>query len=280
MAVIFPRWSNKVPLILLTALTFGGVFSVFAVWYWFSPKFTDVGYAPKQPIPFSHKLHAGDLGLDCRYCHYSVEKSSFAAVPPTNVCMGCHQYILPDSPKLALLKAKHESKQALKWVRVHMLPDYAFFDHSVHIAAGVGCATCHGRIDKMEVVRQAQPLSMSWCLDCHRNPNPNLRPRSQVTNMKWDDSPAKKLFAKHLSTCLKDPKNCSSTKLCSKGQKNCYVGEIKQFIARRHDIKKRRKDIVDGKTVKRHSFMGSKEPQSNPKQLAVNPPEHCSGCHR
>jgi hypothetical protein len=156
-----------------------------AVWYWFSPYYTDVGYAPEQPVPFSHKLHAGDLGLDCRYCHNTVEQSAYAAIPPSATCMNCHATVLPTSPKLAPIRESFATGNPVEWKRVHMLPDYAFFNHSVHIAAGVGCAECHGRIDQMKVVEQAQPLSMQWCLDCHRDPQPRLRPRDQVTNMGW-----------------------------------------------------------------------------------------------
>ncbi len=267
MAVIFPRWTNKVPLILLVFVTLGGVGTFFGVDYYFSPKFTDVGYAPKQPIPFSHKLHAGTLKLDCRYCHYSVEKASYAAIPPTQLCMGCHAMVRNNSRKIAVLKAAHEAKKPVKWVRVHMLPDYAFFDHSVHIGAGVGCASCHGRIDKMDIVHQAKALSMRWCLKCHRNPNPHLRPKEQVTNMSWAGSPEQKKFQADLKACLANAKAC----------KNTY---IKGFMARRKDIQRRRKAIVAGNTVRRHDFMGWKWPQEDALQLLVNPPEHCSGCHR
>jgi len=186
-AQFFPRWTNRIPTIAPFAGAVGAGAVVLAVWYWFSPKYTDVGYEPEQPVAFSHKLHAGDLGLDCRYCHNTVEKGAHAAVPPTQTCMNCHTLVLPESEKLSPVRASLESGKPIPWVRVHMLPDYAYFDHSVHVAAGVGCATCHGRIDQMEVVHQAEPLSMSWCLDCHRDPAPNLRPRTEVTNMKWDE---------------------------------------------------------------------------------------------
>lgn len=186
MAVIFPRWTNHIPLLIGVAgpVVLGTV--VFAFWYWGSPMFTDVGYAPQQPVPFSHKLHAGDLGLDCRFCHNTVERSAGAAVPPTATCMNCHTKVLTDSPRLALVRESAASGEAIPWVRVHMLPDYAFFDHSVHIAAGVGCASCHGRIDQMKVVTQSKPLSMSWCLDCHRDPGKHIRPPDvEPTQMDW-----------------------------------------------------------------------------------------------
>jgi len=183
---IFPRWTNKIPLAIgvLGPLALAGL--VGGVWYYFSPKFTDVGYRPEQPVPFSHKLHAGDMGMDCRYCHNTVERAAVAAVPPAQTCMNCHSLVKKDSPRLKLVRDSYNTGETIPWVRVHQLPDYAFFDHRPHLAAGVGCASCHGRIDKMTVVEMDQPLSMGWCLDCHRNPEPHLRPRDQVTNMAWD----------------------------------------------------------------------------------------------
>jgi hypothetical protein len=161
------------------------------VWYFFSPQYTDVGYMPKQPIPFSHKLHAGDLGVDCRYCHTTVETSKFATIPSTEMCMNCHTIVKNDSPKLAPLRDSMASGKPVQWVNVHMLPDYAHFDHSAHVSTGVSCVSCHGRIDQMPEVKQVEPLSMSWCLDCHRNPEPHLRPPHEVTNLAWDKQKAK-----------------------------------------------------------------------------------------
>ncbi len=185
MAQFFPKWTNRLPLVIGLTLAVGAVSVVAGVWYFFSPKYTDAGYRPIQPVPYSHKLHAGDLGIDCRYCHTGVEKSAVASVPPTQTCMNCHTLILPESEKLAPVRESFISGQPIKWVRVHKTPDYAYFDHSSHIRAGVGCITCHGNITQMEVVRQVEPLSMSWCLDCHRNPEPYLRPVNEVTNMNW-----------------------------------------------------------------------------------------------
>ena len=185
MAQIFPRWTNRLPPLVAAGAAGGLAVAVFAVWYWFSPEYTDVGYRPAQPVAFSHRDHAGKNGMDCRYCHNTVERGRYAAVPTLEACMTCHKTMQLDSKKLVLVRAGYETGRSIKWVRVHMLPDYAFFHHGVHLAAGVGCATCHGRIDRMEVVRQVKPLSMSWCLKCHRDPAPDLRPVSEITNMEW-----------------------------------------------------------------------------------------------
>jgi hypothetical protein len=158
---------------------------VFAIWYYASPKNTQVGYTPTQPIPYSHRLHVGQLGIDCRYCHANIERAAKAMIPPTQTCMGCHSIIRKDSGRLAALRASWETGQPVEWIQLHKLPDHAYFDHSVHLAAGVGCVTCHGRIDQMEVVHIDQPISMGWCLECHRDPTPNLRPKDQLTNMTW-----------------------------------------------------------------------------------------------
>lgn len=191
MAQIFPRWTNKIPLMVGVAAPVALCGIVFVIWYYFSPKFTDVGYMPTQPVPYSHKLHVSQLGLDCRYCHSSVEDNAFAAIPPNNTCMNCHANLdLGERQRrVQPLIDSYEGKSTLEWVKVHMLPDYAYFSHSPHLNAGVGCSTCHGRVDQMEIVSQAQPLSMSWCLDCHRDPKPYLRPTDQITNMAWFDSP-------------------------------------------------------------------------------------------
>jgi hypothetical protein len=183
---IFPRSLNLLPLVAAVALAVGGGVVTFVVAYYFSYWNVQVGYAPVQPVPFSHRLHAGQLGMDCRYCHANVERSSEAMVPPTQTCMGCHAVIRPDSAALRPVRESWRTGEPIEWVRVHNLPDHVYFDHSIHLSAGVGCATCHGRIDQMEVVTLQSPLSMSWCLDCHRNPEPNLRPVSEITNMEWE----------------------------------------------------------------------------------------------
>lgn len=182
--ILPPRW-NKLPLVAAVAGGVGSLLVVAGVWYFFSPWYTDVGYRPIQPVSYSHKLHVGDLGLDCRYCHASVEVSPVANIPPTQTCMNCHKLVKRDSELLAPIRDSFASGQPMHWIRVHKLPDYVYFPHNIHVAAGVGCVECHGRIDQMERVTQSMPLSMSWCLDCHRNPGPRRRPVSEVTNLKW-----------------------------------------------------------------------------------------------
>ena len=195
---LFPRWANQTPPVILF-LTVGALATVgLALWYFATNKFLEVGYQPVQPVEYSHKLHAGDLGMDCRYCHSTVERSSFAQVPPTQTCMNCHSKVKTDSPKLAAIRDSWATGAAIPWVRVHNLPDFVYFDHSAHLAAGVGCSTCHGRVDQMVRVKQEQPLSMSWCLDCHRDPGKALRPAGKITDMTWvgpDESPAKAIAA-------------------------------------------------------------------------------------
>src|SRR6266849_3807850 len=134
----------------------------------------------EQPIPFSHKHHVGDDGIDCRYCHTSVEKSAFAGIPPTHTCMTCHSQIWTNSPLLQPVRDSFETGRPLVWTRVHDLPDFVYFNHSIHIKKGISCASCHGRVDEMPITWKEHTLSMSWCLDCHRNPERNIRPREEV----------------------------------------------------------------------------------------------------
>jgi hypothetical protein len=184
-AQLFPRWANKIPPVFLTIVIVLSISVVGFFWYFGSPKYTDVGYRPAQSVPYSHKLHAGDLGIDCRYCHTSVEVSAKANVPPTQTCMNCHTLILTESEKLLPVRESWTTKKPIEWVRVHKIADYAYFNHSAHIKAGVGCQSCHGNVAEMEKVMQVEPLSMGWCLECHRNPDMHLRPGEEVTNMSW-----------------------------------------------------------------------------------------------
>ena len=150
-----------------------------------SPYITEVGVARSQPVPFSHKHHVGDDGIDCRYCHTSVEQSSFAGIPPTKTCMNCHSQIWSDSPMLEPVRESFRSDRSIEWTRVHNLPGFVYFDHSIHIHKGVGCSTCHGRVDKMALTWRENSLYMDWCLDCHRAPERYVRPRQEVFNMAY-----------------------------------------------------------------------------------------------
>jgi hypothetical protein len=206
---IFPRTLNYLPLVGALGAAVAGGAVVFVFWYFFSPKNLQVGYEPEQPVQYSHALHAGELGIDCRYCHASVESSQEAMIPPTQTCMGCHAVVKPDSPLLAPVRESWESGEPIEWVRVHKVPEHAYFDHSAHLAAGVGCVSCHGRIDQMEVVGIREPIAMGWCLECHRNPEPHLRPRHLVTDMDWEpgDPEDEELIADVSS--LNPPEHCS-----------------------------------------------------------------------
>jgi hypothetical protein len=210
---IFPRPTNLFPLVLGAGGMTLGVGVVVLVWYYFSPQFTQVGYSPRQPVTYSHELHARELGIDCRYCHANVERSPVATVPPTQTCMNCHQLVKSDSPRLAAVRDSWESGKRLEWVRIHKLPDYAYFDHSVHVTSGVGCVECHGRVDEMDQVRQVEPLSMSWCLECHRDVRARqgasrfLRPVSEVTNMEFKRDMHSPL---ELPRRLEPPENCTA----------------------------------------------------------------------
>ncbi|MCU0305540.1 MAG: cytochrome c family protein [Thermoanaerobaculales bacterium] len=163
----------------------GLVYASLLVFLGFSPEATDVGYMPTQPVPYSHALHVGQLGLDCRYCHTGVESAAHASIPPTQTCMNCHAKVRAESEKLIPVRESNATGMPVPWIRVHDLPDYVYFDHSAHVRRGVGCVSCHGRVDTMEVVYQAEPLSMGWCLDCHRNPERHLRPVEMVTRLDW-----------------------------------------------------------------------------------------------
>jgi hypothetical protein len=182
---VFPAWTNRLRVLFAIAAAGGLAYAVAFVWYGFSPKTTAIGYAPEQPVPYSHALHVGKLGMDCRYCHSTVEIAAMAALPAAGTCMNCHKMIRPTSTALTPVRASAAGDVAIAWVRVHKLPDFVYFNHSAHVRRGIGCVSCHGRVDKMEVVRTTQPLSMGWCLDCHRAPEKYLRPVDKVTQMDW-----------------------------------------------------------------------------------------------
>ncbi|MGE0433772.1 MAG: cytochrome c3 family protein [Planctomycetota bacterium] len=203
----FPKWSNLLRPALGLAGIITPVYAIIILNFGFTPKTTDVGYEPEQPLAYSHAVHAGELGLNCEYCHFTVTRPGVghSAVPPTETCMNCHHQIKRgsttgpevDSPQIAAVIHSYETGKPIEWVRVHDLPDYAFFNHSAHVnvrasadktgadGVAIGCESCHGAIDTMPHVYQAKELSMSWCLDCHRRPYDHLRPASELTNMHY-----------------------------------------------------------------------------------------------
>lgn len=187
MSQIFYRSTN-----LLSRLSiYGGVFILsllgFALYeIELSPWYTDVNVAQEQPVPFSHKHHVGELGLDCRYCHTSVEKSSFAGVPPTQTCMTCHSQIWTNATMLEPVRASYRDDKSIAWTRVNALPEFVYFDHSIHVAKGIGCTTCHGPIAEMPLTWRAGSLYMSWCLNCHRQPEQYVRPKEKVFDPNYE----------------------------------------------------------------------------------------------
>ena len=185
MANFFPRWSNWLPLKLLVCAGVSGTGLTAGVWYYFTPKYTRVGYMPVQPVAFSHDIHASQLGMDCRYCHSFVEVAAHSNVPNTQVCMNCHTQIQNQSPNLKVVRDSYATGRPIEWVQIHKTPDYVYFNHSVHVNRGVSCFSCHGPVNTMTVVYHNQPHSMSWCLDCHRAPENQLRPTEQVFNLNW-----------------------------------------------------------------------------------------------
>lgn len=187
MAQIFKRSANALALasiILGGTLVVGTLLLVFKLAQ--SPYMTDQGVVINQPVPFSHDHHTEVLGVHCGYCHTSVEKSAFAGIPPTETCMNCHKLIWNDSPMLEPIRASYRNNEPIRWERVNDLPDFVYFNHSIHVAKGMGCNTCHGQINEMPLVYQAETLQMNWCLDCHRNPEKYVRPREEVYNMNWE----------------------------------------------------------------------------------------------
>jgi hypothetical protein len=187
MSQIFHRYANIYSrLSILAAVGFAAVLGGTVGLLHLSGYNTGQNQFVEQPIQFSHAHHVGGMGIDCRYCHTSVEESAFANIPPTKTCMNCHSQIWATAPILEPVRASFRDNKPIRWTRVHDLPDFVYFNHSIHVKQGVGCVTCHGRVDQMPLVYQSATLQMSWCLDCHRAPAKYIRPRDQVFNMAWE----------------------------------------------------------------------------------------------
>jgi hypothetical protein len=185
MAQIFPQSANALSKvsIIVTVIVLGGLGGAAFELGADSSYATNQGVFRSQPVPFSHTHHVGSMGIDCRYCHNTVETSAYANIPPTKTCMNCHSQIWVNSSTLEPVRASYRTDQSIPWVKVHDLPDFVYFNHSIHIKKGVGCETCHGRVDKMPLMYQQNNLEMRWCLDCHRHPEQYVRPRKFITTM-------------------------------------------------------------------------------------------------
>jgi hypothetical protein len=183
---LFPPWTNTVIRLVLLCLFLGVAGGIgFLMLYVRSPLHTNQFEPVSQPIEFDHRHHVADDGIDCRYCHTTVDKAASAGFPPTEICMGCHGQVWNQSPMLDPVRESYFADKSLLWNKVHDLPDFAYFNHAIHVNKGVGCVSCHGRVDLMAEVYPVSPMTMGWCLDCHRDPTPHLRPRQFITSMTW-----------------------------------------------------------------------------------------------
>jgi hypothetical protein len=202
------------PLKLLLLLALVGLLLTGGIWYYFTPKYTRVGYMPNQPVSYSHEIHVNQLGMDCRYCHSNIEVSGHANVPTTQTCMNCHLHVQKENPKLELVRRSYETGRPMEWVRIHETPDYAYFNHAVHVRRGISCVSCHGKVNRMEIVWHHEPQSMGWCLECHRQPEEHLRPVEQVYNLDWE--PEEGVSPGEIGLRLKEdwqinpPENCAA----------------------------------------------------------------------
>lgn len=185
MANAFAKWANFAPVKILIALTLVGGTVVAGVTYYATPKYLRVGYAPVQPVSFDHNLHVNQLGMDCRYCHTYVDRSEHSNVPAASTCMNCHNQVLANDDKLAPIRESYNSGEPVPWVKIHNTPDYVYFNHAAHVNRGVSCVECHGQVNEMEVAYHAKPLSMAFCLECHRNPENFIRPIDKVYDLTW-----------------------------------------------------------------------------------------------
>lgn len=268
MGNFFPRWTNWLPLKIAIALVFVAVGVSLGVTYYFTPKYTRVGYMPTQPVPFSHKIHVGQLGLDCRFCHSFGERSSHSNIPNNQTCANCHGegkgQIKLASPKLQPVRdAAKEGGEPIHWVKVHKAPDYVYFNHSAHLNRGISCVSCHGRVDQMDVVYQHESQSMGWCLDCHREPEKNLRPLTEVANLGYKPSDLnREAFYKDLLA-----KGATADEVASvikPGAKAAGLPDLLKLAQEKYGDQVTQSEV--GPQLKKH--------------WQVAPPDNCTACHR
>ncbi len=293
----FPNWTNKAVVVVLIAVGVIGGYVATIGFLATHPLVINVGHQPEQPIPFSHKTHAGELKLDCRYCHNTVDKAATAAIPPSATCGNCHggnrvpglmgnaeltlAAVHLDSEKLAPLRESLETNRPVDWLRVHELPDFVYFNHSAHVNRGVSCVECHGRIDKMEVVSQKKPLSMKWCLDCHRNPELSLRPVDLVTKLDWNPETQEEL-AYEYGRVAEGGFESLKKYLDKNHSGDVEVDELSHLFAKPKTID----DNRDGKiNVEELQTFGKKATRLDLGKLLravknINPNTSCSTCHR
>jgi hypothetical protein len=296
MAQIFPRsfnWFSKISIVavlfLLGAIGFTG-FAMTQSDYW-----TNANVARTQPIQFSHAHHVNGLGIDCRYCHTTVENSNFAGIPPTKTCMNCHQQIWTGAPMLEPVRESYKLNKALEWDRIHKLGDFVYFDHSIHVNNGVGCATCHGRIDHMQAVYQKNSLLMNWCLECHRAPEKFVRPKDQVFNHGWDFTLARQKGGEYYGTADKVEAEIAafSEKLPANLSAEARKEKIKEFSAQYSPYSSQEElgraliaqgpvGPLPGPAVQSPGIdlAGKRSPADSPTQYRLRNVLECSGCHR
>lgn len=316
---LFPAWVNKIVLLGLGSLVLAGGYLATIGFFATHPEVINVGHQPDQPIPFSHALHAGQLKLDCRYCHNTVEQAAHAAVPPSATCGNCHggkDRVKPgatlaavhlNSEKLAPLRKSLETGDPIEWLRVHEVPGFVYFNHAAHVTQGVSCVECHGRIDKMEVVYQAEPLSMKWCLDCHRDPDEAIRPVDQVTNLGWnpDEKELQAIYSEELVKAFENlggedggiqyfankeaEESSSGYEHRDLQQQNKFAERVFGTLGKVGSPAKADQD-GDGQIclVEARSFLDENRPSPTRRDLGgllrtaknIDPKQNCSTCHR
>ncbi|MEM7385455.1 MAG: cytochrome c3 family protein [Verrucomicrobiota bacterium] len=268
MAVFFPRLTNLLPLKIAFCLGLLGTGVALAVGYYFTPKYTKVGYEPAQPVPFSHEIHSGQLGLDCRYCHSHVDKSSHSNIPSSETCMNCHKLVKATSPKLEPIRKSYATGEPVEWVRIHKAPDYVYFNHAVHVNRGVSCVSCHGKVNEMEVVNHAESHSMGWCLSCHRSPEKHLRPLDEVYNLDWKPEDVdREAFYQSLVAEGRSVKD--------------LIGSIEDHVGQESSGKEDMDYLLTLAENVYSKEVGQTEIGNQLKAAwGVRPPESCSACHR